>query len=72
MGRHIILLNRTKKESIDLGKILSNRSGFQMDNDKICAFLASWLSDGHKVEITNDYDDLPEYEEEGWKEVESF
>lgn len=72
MGKHIIILDRTKKESIDLGKILSDRTGFQMKSEKIVNFLADRLSTGNKIEISTDEGDLPEYEEQGWKEIDSF
>lgn len=72
MGKHILLLDRTSKESLDLGKILSNRTGFQGDSAKILSFMADRLSQNHKLEITNDSEDLPEYKEEKWKELDSI
>lgn len=70
MGKHTIILDKTKKESLDCGKVYFDKSGFQMPSARIIAFLTSRV--GHEIQVITDDHELPEDTEDGWTEIDSF
>lgn len=63
MGVHIILVNKTKKESIDLGKKISFDETFQMPDKILIKYLANSIGDTLFLTTDSSFDDIETYPE---------
>lgn len=74
MGIEYALYHRPSKTFIELGKHRVAEDRFQIDPDKIAAFISKQLYTGEPLifEVVSDSGNQPDDVEEGWKQVDGW